>query len=65
MAVNDPDPVVLVDARPITVVLKDIVGNLQHIIRAEIRLAQAEMRDEVSTALGSTSDAPGSSSTSS
>jgi hypothetical protein len=48
MAIEDPNPVVLEDPRPITVVLKDIVGNLQHIIRAEIRLAQAEVRDEVS-----------------
>ena len=48
MTLEDPDPMVLEDPRPITAVLKDIVGNLQHIIRAEIRLAQTEVRDEAS-----------------
>lgn len=33
--------------RPISHVLGDIVGNLQHIVRSEIRLAKAELQDDV------------------
>jgi uncharacterized membrane protein YqjE len=36
--------------RSIAVVLKDIVGNLQQIVRAEIRLARVEVRQEVDKA---------------
>ncbi len=38
----------LEDGRPISDVLKDIVGNLTEIIRTEIRLARFEIRDEAS-----------------
>jgi len=38
----------LEDARSIADVLKDIVGNVQQIIRAEIRLAKVEVREEAS-----------------
>jgi uncharacterized membrane protein YqjE len=33
--------------RPITAVLTDIVGNIQQILQAEIRLAKVEVRQEV------------------
>lgn len=33
--------------RSIATVLGDIVGNIQHIVRAEIRLARVEVRDEL------------------
>ncbi len=36
--------------RSIGAVLSDIVGDLQQIIRAEVRLAKAEVRDEVGKA---------------
>ena len=36
--------------RSIGAVLSDIVGDLQQIIRAEVRLARAEIRDEVGKA---------------
>jgi hypothetical protein len=36
--------------RPISAVLKDIVAHVQHLIRAEMRLARAEVREEVSKA---------------
>ena len=36
--------------RSIAAVLKDIVGNLQQIVRAEIRLAKVEVREEVAKA---------------
>jgi uncharacterized membrane protein YqjE len=36
--------------RSIAAVIKDIVGNLQQIVRAEIRLAKAELRDEAAKA---------------
>jgi hypothetical protein len=39
----DPD-------RSIGAVLSDIVGDLQHIIRAEVRLAKSEIREEVGKA---------------
>jgi uncharacterized membrane protein YqjE len=39
-----------VDERSIAAVLKDIVGNVQHIVRAEIRLAKIEARHEVDKA---------------
>ena len=32
--------------RPISSVLSDIVGNVQHIVRAEVKLAKAEVREE-------------------
>ena len=34
------------DPRPLSAVLGDIVGNVQQIVRAEIRLAAVELRDE-------------------
>jgi uncharacterized membrane protein YqjE len=33
--------------RPIAQVLSDIAGNVQHIVRAEMRLAKAELRQDV------------------
>jgi uncharacterized membrane protein YqjE len=36
--------------RSIAAVLKDIVGNLQQIIRAEVRLATVEVREEIAKA---------------
>jgi uncharacterized membrane protein YqjE len=33
--------------RPISQVLGDIVGNVQQIVRAELKLAKAELRDDV------------------
>jgi uncharacterized membrane protein YqjE len=36
--------------RSIATVLKDIVGNIQELVRAEIRLAKAEVRQEVDKA---------------
>jgi uncharacterized membrane protein YqjE len=36
--------------RSIGAVLSDIVGDLQHIIRAEVRLAKSEIREEVGKA---------------
>jgi uncharacterized membrane protein YqjE len=36
-----------IDDRSIAAVLKDIVGNLQQIIRAEVRLAKVEVREEM------------------
>ncbi len=33
--------------RPISAVLHDIVGNFQNIIRAEVRLAKAELNEEL------------------
>lgn len=39
----DPD-------RSIGAVLSDIVGDLQHIVRAEVRLAKSEIREEVGKA---------------
>jgi uncharacterized membrane protein YqjE len=36
--------------RSIATVLKDIVGNIQEIVRAEIRLAKVEVRQEVDKA---------------
>ncbi len=33
--------------RPISCVLKDIFGNVQEIIRSEVRLAKAELREEL------------------
>jgi uncharacterized membrane protein len=36
--------------RSIAALLKDIVGNLEQIVRAEIRLAKAEVRQEVDRA---------------
>ena len=32
--------------RPISDVLQDILGNLQEMVRAEVRLARAEIRDD-------------------
>jgi uncharacterized membrane protein YqjE len=32
--------------RPISSVLSDIVGNVQHIVRAEVKLAKSEVREE-------------------
>lgn len=39
--------------RSFTVVLQDIMRNVQEIIRAEVRLAKAEIREEASKALSS------------
>lgn len=36
--------------RPISAVLTDIVGDLQQIVRAEVRLAKVEVREEVEKA---------------
>jgi uncharacterized membrane protein YqjE len=36
--------------RPISSVLSDIVGNVQHIVRAEVKLATAEVREEIGKA---------------
>jgi len=36
--------------RPIAEILQDVIGDLQEIIRSELRLAKAETRDEVSKA---------------
>ena len=36
--------------RSIADVLSDIAGNLQHIVRAEVKLAKAELREDVVTA---------------
>ena len=33
--------------RPISAVLHDIVGNFQHIVRSEVRLAKTELREQV------------------
>lgn len=33
--------------RPISAVLHDIVGNIQHIVRSEFRLAKTEAREEL------------------
>jgi uncharacterized membrane protein YqjE len=33
--------------RPVSDLLKDIIGNVQEMVRSEIRLARAEMREEV------------------
>ena len=32
--------------RPMTEVLKDIIGNVQEMVRSEVRLARVEIRDE-------------------
>jgi membrane protein len=34
--------------RPIAQMIGDIVGNVQHIVRAELRLARAELKEDVS-----------------
>ncbi len=39
--------------RPISEVLKDIFGNVQEMIRSEIRLARVEMREEAGKTLSS------------
>jgi uncharacterized membrane protein YqjE len=36
--------------RPISAVLSDIVGNVQHIVRAEVKLAKAEVQEEIAKA---------------
>ena len=36
--------------RPISQMIGDIVGNVQHIVRAELRLAKAELKEDVSLA---------------
>ena|SRR5687768_8419286 len=36
-----------VETRPISAVLQDIVGNLQDIVRAEVRLAKTEVSEEL------------------
>jgi uncharacterized membrane protein YqjE len=36
--------------RPLSAILGDIVGNVQEIVRAEIRLARVEIQDEVAKA---------------
>jgi uncharacterized membrane protein YqjE len=36
--------------RPLSAILGDIVGNVQQIVRAEIRLAKVELRDEAAKA---------------
>ena len=39
--------------RPFTAVLQDILGNVQEIIRAEVRLAKVEIKEEASKAFSS------------
>ena len=39
--------------RSISTLLQDIVGNIQEIVRAEVNLAKAELRQEASKALSS------------
>jgi uncharacterized membrane protein YqjE len=39
--------------RPFTAVLQDILSNVQEIIRAEVRLAKVEIREEASKAFSS------------
>lgn len=39
-----------VETRPISAVLQDIVGNLQDIVRAEVRLARTEVSEEFAKA---------------
>ena len=34
--------------RPMTEVLKDIIGNVQEMVRSEVRLARVELREEAS-----------------
>ena len=34
------------NGRPVTEVLQDIIGNVQEIVRSEVRLAKAEFREE-------------------
>lgn len=34
--------------RPLTEVMKDIIGNVQEMVRSEVRLARVEMREEAS-----------------
>jgi len=41
-----------VGERSITAVLQDIVGNIQEIMRSEVRLAKTEIRDELVKAKG-------------
>jgi uncharacterized membrane protein YqjE len=36
--------------RPITEIFRDIVGNVQEMVRSEVRLARVEMREEASKA---------------
>lgn len=36
--------------RPLSAILSDIVGNVQQMVRAEIRLAKVELREEVAKA---------------
>lgn len=36
--------------RPISAVLRDIVGNVQHIVRSELRLARTEITEEIGKA---------------
>jgi uncharacterized membrane protein YqjE len=38
------------NSRPIADVLQDIVGNVQKIVRAEVKLAKAEVKEEASKA---------------
>ncbi len=39
--------------RPVAEVLQDIVGNIQSILRSEIRMARVEVRERVAAATGS------------
>ena len=39
-----------VGERSLSVVLQDIIGNVQEIIRSEVRLAKTELRDQASSA---------------
>jgi uncharacterized membrane protein YqjE len=38
--------------RPMSEVLKDIIGNVQEMVRSEVRLARVELREEVNHATG-------------
>lgn len=41
------------EERPVSAVVSDIVGNIQEIVRSEVRLAKAQMKNEAIEAAGS------------
>jgi len=43
-------PVIETDERPVSQVLNDILGNVQEIVRSEVRLARTEISEQISTA---------------
>ncbi|MBI1896826.1 MAG: phage holin family protein [Acidobacteria bacterium] len=40
--------------RPMTDIVKDVLGNVQEIVRSEVRLARAEVREEVQKTISGT-----------